>query len=372
MARKMLKVVAGAAALLSLGVGAGVANAAVSSSAPAWKSVSPIGARGEVTAVTSVIYSGGKVAEFAFVYDGSTPSMYARTGNESWALDGVPGAKTGERVVSAKAIGPNEVLVFTSIKGGHGRVLKMIGHSSSQGGGHTYWRTWTVLRTFNGQIGSASVLTADNVWVFGSSAKGAGTLGVWHFNGKTWTQVSKGYTDGSAQSSKNVWAASGTKLEHWNGSAWTATSIAGLLSAKAATVSTIYTGDGDSPYAVVSENARPSGGGGPVVVLEYNGHAWQKVASDPSGSAVEGAAAGDGASGLWFSVSDAAGKAGQLLHYDNHKHILSVASVPGLNDALGSAVNSIAQLPGSTKELAGGYIIKPAGDPSAARIYSLG
>jgi hypothetical protein len=291
--------------------------------------------------------------------------VYARTGNQSWALDGIPVAKVGERVVAAKAIGPNEVLVFTRTKDGQSRVLKMVGHSKKQGGGTIYWRTWSVLHTFGAEIGSVSVLSASNIWVFGTSAKGGGNLGVWHFNGKSWTRVAKGFTDGSAQSSKNVWAASGATLEHWNGAKWTATSIAGLLSSKTATVSTIYTGGVSAPYAVVSENAKSAA----VVVLEYNGHAWQKVASYPTGSAVEGAAAGDGASGLWFSVNHGAGKAGVLLHFANHTHTLTVASVPGLNDSLGSAINSITQI-GATKELAGGYIIKPTGDPSAAKVFS--
>lgn len=355
MARKMLKVVAGAAALLSLG--AGVANAATTSAAaPTWQSVGKSGVRGEVTAVTSVIYSGGKVGEFAFAFHGTKPSMYARTGSGSWAFDTINIAKTGERIVSAKAIGPNEVLAFTRINGGQSRVLKRTG------------QTWTVLHTFGAEIGSASVLSASNVWVFGTSAKGGGNLGVWHFNGKAWTRVAKGYTDGSAQSSKDVWAASGRLLEHWNGARWTATSIAGLVAKPTARVSTIYTGDGGSPYAIVSENFTSSG---PVVVLEYNGHAWKKVASYARGSAVEGAAAGDGRSGLWFSVNNGAGKAGVLLHWGNHVHTLTVATVPGLNDSLGSAINSIAQLGSgsSTRELAGGYLNQPAGDPSAKVYY---
>ena len=162
MARKMLKVVAGAAALLSLGAGAGVANAAVSTSvAPAWKSVGP-SAGGQVTAVTTVVYSGGKVAEFAFVSRGAASSMYARSGSESWAHAGIPGSKDGERVVAAKAIGPNEVLVFANTQAGQSRVLKVVGHSSTTGGGHTTRYTWTVLKTFAAKIGTASVLSDRN------------------------------------------------------------------------------------------------------------------------------------------------------------------------------------------------------------------
>lgn len=373
MGRKMLKVAAGAAALLSLG--AGVANAATSSAAaPAWRSVGPSGIGGEVTAVTSVMYSGGKVAQFAFVFHGDKPSIYARSGNKSWAHDPVTGAKAGERVVSAKAIGPNEVLVFTSIKGGQSRVLKMIGHSSTNGGGTTTWRTWTVLRTFNAKIGSASVLSANNIWLFGTSARGGGNLGVWHFNGKAWTRVAKGYTNGSAQSSKNVWAASGTTLEHWNGARWTPTSIAGLLSTRNATVSTIFTGGGagNAPYAIVTEDPAAGGGGGPVVLLEYNGHAWVKVASYGAGNAVPGAAAGDGAAGLWFAVTEGAhGKLARMLHFGNAHHTLTVTPLPGLtNDPAGSAISSISQIGASTRELAGGAAVSATGK-LIAKVYYL-
>jgi hypothetical protein len=357
MARKMLKVAAGAAALLSMG--AGVANAATSpATTPAWQSVGRSGVGGEVTAVTSVIYSGGKVAEFAFYFHGTKPSMYSRTGSGSWAFDTINIAKTGERIVAAKAIGPNEVLVATRINGGQGRVLKRTG------------QTWTVLHTFGAEIGSASFLSASNVWVFGTSAKGGGNLGVWHYNGKAWTQVSKTFTNGSGVSSSAAWAASGTKLEHYSGSKWTATSIAGFLSTKNATVSTIFTGGAGSPYAIVSENAKAAGGGGPIVVLEYNGHAWVKVATYASGSAVPGAAAADGASGLWFPVTEGAGKPARLLHFGNAHRTLTAATLPGLTtDSAGSAISSVSQI-GSTRELAGGDAISATGT-LIAKVYYL-
>lgn len=358
MGRKMLKVAAGAAALLSLG--AGVANAATAQTAASgWRSVGRSGVGGEVTAVTSVMYSGGKVGEFAFYFHGTKPSMYSRTGSGPWAFDTIKVAKTGERIVSAKAVAPNEVLAATSA----GRVLKRTG------------QTWTVLGAFGARIGSASFLSASNVWVFGTSAKGGGNLGVWHFNGKAWTRVARGYTNGSAASSKSVWAASGTTLEHWNGARWTATSIAGVLSTRNATVSTIFTGGGggNAPYAIVTENPAAGGGGGPVVLLEYNGRAWVKVASYGAGNAVPGAAAGDGAAGLWFAVTQGAhGKFARMLHFANGHHTLTVTPLPGLtNDPAGSAISSISQIGGSTRELAGGDAIGASGNP-IAKVYALG
>src|SRR5438105_12036356 len=107
MGHRMLKVAAGAAALVGLGVG--VANAAASPAGPAWRSVGPSGAAGAITAVTT-LQNGGKVAEFAFAYNGNKPSLYARSNNESWAHDPIAIAKAGERIVSAKAFALNKVL----------------------------------------------------------------------------------------------------------------------------------------------------------------------------------------------------------------------------------------------------------------------
>jgi hypothetical protein len=369
MARKMFKVAAGVATLLSLGAGAGAANAAVSASTtPAWQSVGPTGIAGEVTAVTTVLYSGGKLAEFAFVNDGdkTLPSMYSRSGVESWALNGIAVARDGEIVVSARAISSNEVLLFTKLHGGGGRVLKGVGHTVVLGGGHEFYYTWSVLKTFGAAIGSASVLSASDVWVFGSSAAGAGKLGVWHYNGATWKQVStSGFTNGSAESNADVWAISGTSMEHYNGSKWTATSLASLLPAKSTSSSpsltTVSTGEDYTTYAIGSGDARS---GGPVVVLEYNGHAWVKVATFPSGNPVPGAASADGGAGLWFPVYNGAGKPAKLLHYVSSTHTVTAAALPGLTSSAGSDILAIANVSGSTRELAGGYILHPAGNPT--------
>ena len=371
MVRNMVKVAVGAVALL--GLGAGVANAAtLSAAAPTWTPVFPYGIHQDVTAVTTVMYGSGKTAEFAFTYNGDHPLMYSRSDNESWGLDSVTGAESHEVVVSAKAIGPNQVLLFTQINGGRGggRVIEYTAIREQTPGGYVTGAKFTVLKTFGAGIGSASVLSASNVWVFGSATAGEGSLGVWHYNGKTWTQVSKTFTNGSAVSSTDVWAASGTTLEHYNGSKWTATSVAGLLTSKNATISTIFSGGGGAPYAIVSENAKAAGGGGPVVVLEYNGHQWVKVASYASGSAVPGAAAADGAAGLWFSVSEGANQPARLLHFANAHHTLTAVTISGLtNNAPGSAISSIAQI-GYTKELIGADINHTTSTPTAS-VYSL-
>jgi hypothetical protein len=58
-----------------------------------------------------------------------------------------------------------------------------------------------------------SVLSANDIWVFGAPSGHLPALGAEHFNGKTWTQVPKTYANGSAASAKDVWASSGTTKE---------------------------------------------------------------------------------------------------------------------------------------------------------------
>jgi hypothetical protein len=53
-----------------------------------------------------------------------------------------------------------------------------------------------------------------DVSVFGGSSEYAG---VFHFNGRTWREVSATLEGGSALSDHNAWAFNGTEVEHYNG-----------------------------------------------------------------------------------------------------------------------------------------------------------
>ena len=67
-----------------------------------------------------------------------------------------------------------------------------------------------------GSLTALSVLGPDDVWAFGGTGS-TGTDGVFHFNGRTWTEVSVTLEGGSALSNHNVWAFNGTEVEHYNG-----------------------------------------------------------------------------------------------------------------------------------------------------------
>lgn len=370
------KVIAGLAALLSAGT-VGVASAAVSpASAPAWRSVFRAGVSGQVTAVTATRYA-GQTAEFAFVSDGAKPAMYSRSGAGSWALTGITGAETGEAIVSATAIGPTEVLAFTQIQRLHGggRVLKGTGHTVAlKGGGTELSYTWSVLGTFDEPIGSASVLAADDIWVFGSRPDypATGTLGVWHYNGHAWTRVGSGFMNGSAASATSVWAVDGTSVVHFNGKKWTSVNVATLLPAPstfdAPQLSTIYAEPGGAAYAIGSGNTQDAGG--PIVVLQYDGRTWKKVASYPVGDP-SAQVSTDGHGGVWIPASGSEGAPANMLHYVNGSHTVAKASLPGLTNSAMSGLLAIANIPGTAQELAGGFVLNTPGNEGTpvARAY---
>jgi hypothetical protein len=370
MARKVSKAVAGLAALLSVGVAAGAANAAVSSStvaataAPAWHSVGQKGFGGQITAVTAVTHA-GKTAEFAFNSTAEANgtgkwSMFARSGTEDFAFYAVSIAEAGEIVTAAKAISATDVLAFTSFPGG-GRVLRFNGGNS-----------WTVLKTFSAAIGSATVLNAGNVWVFGSlGSVPTSQLGVWHFDGHTWTKLASTLKGGSATSATNAWAFTGTTIAHFNGKEWTATNVAGLLPAAdifhSPQLVSVYATNNLTAYAVGTGNAQDAGG--PVVLLQYNGHAWSKVAEYGSGNPGQEELATDGHGGVWLPVHGESGSSPVMLHYANGSGKFVQAALPGLTGVPLAGISSIANVPDTTQELAGGYIVSTH-SPYISEIYA--
>jgi hypothetical protein len=369
MRRKVSRAVAGLTALLSVGAAAGAAgaaNAAVSTAAaaPAWHSVGQRGFGGQITAVTAVTHA-GKTAEFAFNSTAEANgtgrwSMFARSGTEDFALDSFTPAKAGEIVVSAKAISATDVLVFTSFPGG-GRVLRYNGQNS-----------WTVLETFTAAIGSATVLTANDVWVYGSlDSPPTAQLGVRHFNGRTWTKLASSLKGGSATSPTNAWAFSGTTIAHFNGKKWTGTNVARLLPAKdifhSPELVSVYSTNNVGAYAVATGDAQDAGG--PVVLLQYNGHTWSKVAEFPSGNPGQEELATDGHGGVWLPVYGESGTRPFMLHYANGSHRFVTVTLPGLTNTPLAGISSIANIPDTTQELAGGYITSTH-SPYLSEIYA--
>jgi hypothetical protein len=343
MSRKVSWIMAGVAGLLAAGgVTAASATAAPPVAAPHWhvaKSVKT-DVNGQFTAVVAT----GKSAAWAFDGLGFTAHATAwRLAGKTWSKVAFP-SKAGEGVITAGASSPSDVWAFTDISGAGSRVLRWNGAK------------WSIVKTFPAQIGDASVVAGNDVWVFGfAAAPLQPALGVWHYNGHTWTRVSKNIQGGSALSATSVWGFSGTAVEHWNGHKWASTSVQRLLPAKMKnglndpSVTGILALSAKNVYAIGNGNLQDEGG--PVVVLHYNGSKWAKVAQGSFGFGPFPEFSSDGSGGLWLPMDGSFGGTSFLVHYAGGK--LTKATLPVSAPTI--TVNSVARVPGTTQQFAGGY-----------------
>lgn len=264
--------------------------------------------------------------------------------NGKWTQDKAFPGESAETVLAAGASSPSDVWAFTQAATGS-RVL------------HYNGKAWSVAKTFDAQIGGASVAGKNDIWVFGVDLFGMKSLGAWYFNGHTWRLTGTDLQGGSALSPTNVWAFSGTKVYHFNGSRWANTQLSALLPPRMLLNGPAITGiialSASNVYAIGNGNAEDEGG--PTVVLHYNGSKWAKVATGNFGYGTTGSGGSqqvspDGAGGLWLPMPAAGSQKSYLVHYAAGK--LTPATLPG--SPRGIAVSSISRVPGTAEQLAGG------------------
>ena len=355
MAHTLRRVAAGAAGLLVIGAatagaamattGPAVASPAVASPAvagPSWKIAksAKLGSEGQITAVVAT----GKTTGWAFTGSdfSAAPAAYQYSG-KSWRKVSFPGNKN-EQVVTAGATSPSNVWAFAQGFSAPSHVLRYNG------------RSWSVVRTFANTINGATVLAGNDVWVYGEQGiPGLPALGVWHYNGSSWRQVSRNFQGGSALSATNVWGFNGVSVEHWNGAKWTATSVKSLLPAKNPEglnnpgVAGVLALSNSNVYALGTGGTEDEGG--PLVVLHYDGKKWAKVAQGQFGAGPSAEFSSDGNGGLWLPMFGPEGGSGYLVHYAKGK--LIKATLPVAQPKI--TVSAIARVPGSVDQIAGGF-----------------
>jgi hypothetical protein len=347
MSRKVAWITAGVAGLTLAAATAaystgGAAAAVQPAAGPKWHIVKAV--KTDFTGDFLAVVATGKSTGWAFDGQGFSVRPTAwREAAGAWSKTAFP-SLTGEDVIAAGASGPSDVWAFTQVDGVSSRVLHWTG------GG------WTVQHTFPAEIGSADVVGKNNVWVFGlEPAPGQPTLGVWHFNGKSWTRVSKTITGGSALSATDAWGFSGTNVEHFAAGKWTATSVKSLLPARDPhglndpAVNGILAMSDTNVWALGSANTQDEGG--PLVVLHFNGTKWVKITTGQFGAGPMPEFSADGSGGLWLPMLGPVGGTSFLVHFANGK--LTKAVVP-VNPAT-LTVESTSRVPGSTQQVAGGF-----------------
>jgi hypothetical protein len=349
---------AGVAGLLTIG-GAGAASAAAGAhpvAAPHWNLVKSVKVKTNQNGGFTAVVATGKTSGWAF--DGlATPggeTAWERAGS-AWKQVAFPGKGT-EYVALAGATSPSNVWAFANdVSFLSSRALRWTGSK------------WKVSETFGGNIVGESVLSSKDVWVFGEVQSFVPSIGIWHYDGRTWKQVFKNLSGGSVLNDKDVWAFTKTSVEHYNGHKWTATSVKSLLPAvqkgglnDPQLVGILALSDRDV-FAIGSADAQDEGG--PVVVLQYNGSKWVKRASGEFGYGPLDGFSYDGSGGLWLPMDGPVGGTSYLVHYSAGK--LTKATLP--ENPATVTITSVARIPGTTEQIAGGYT-HPGGNrtPTAA------
>lgn len=313
--------------------------------APHWRIVKSVKS-GDTGGFTAVVAT-GKTTGWAFDGFGSPsgPAAWQRTG-KGWARDRHFPARPDETVITAAATSPSGVWAFTDNFAGPSRVLRYNG------------RAWSVVKTFSDPIGNATVLAGNNVWVFGDpAAPRQPALGVWHYNGRTWTRAGRNIAGGSALSATNAWGFNGVDVEHLAGGKWVATSVRALLPGRNPQrlndpqVVGILALSARSVYAFGNGDAEDEGG--PLVVLHFNGSRWAKVAQGSYGFGPSPEVSSDGSGGLWIPMQGPIESSGRLLHYANGKLTAATLPVP----AAKITVAAISRVPGTAGQLAGGLTL---------------
>jgi hypothetical protein len=349
------RITAGIAGLLIAGTATAGVAAAASAATPAaagkhWSiiftppKVSP--ALRDTQDFTAVVAT-GRTTGFAFDGIGAPrgETAWERTGRTGAAWKKVPfPGKTNEEVAYAAASSPTNVWAFGNNFNTGSRVLRWTGSK------------FAVVKTFAGSITAASVLGPKDVWVYGVLAgSGVPAIGVWHYNGRTWSRIGKNIAGGSALNDHDVWAFSATSVEHWNGRTWTATSVSRLLPPRDSNglnlprVVGILALSQSNVYAIGNGNRQDEGG--PLVVLHFNGHKWSKLATTgqfgygPDFQQVSS----DGSGGLWLAMEGSAGGESFLVHYADGKFTKAAVNPATVT------IQSLSRIPGTTRQLAGGF-----------------
>jgi hypothetical protein len=345
-------VTVGIAGLLAIGAVAGAGPASAVSATSAASATSPAAARWRLMKQVKTDFAGaftavaatGKTTGWAFDGQGYTspPAVYRLSGGK-WQREPFPSRKN-EEVITAAATSPTDVWAFTQGLSAPSRVLHYNGHA------------WSVVAKFTNTIADATVLSSNDVWVYGNIAipHFQASLGVWHYNGSSWRQVSKTIQGGSALSATNAWGFNGVDVEHWNGRGWIGTSVKSLLPHAVAGLNSpqvvgVLALSPSSVYAIGNGTAQDEGG--PLVVLHYNGRRWTRLATGGFGYGPTPEISSDGGGGLWLPMNGPVGGTSHLVHYAAGR--LAPASLPFSAPKI--TIVSVAHVPGTTQQLAGGY-----------------
>jgi len=328
------------AALAGLATGPAQASPHAVPAAASWKIVKTVHGS-DAPAFTAVTASGPSSAwAFEAASFGSAKPTAWRLAGSSWTSVPFPG-RSGQQVVAAGSSAAANVWAIMS-NGTRSHAVRWNGSS------------WSAAGAIAADVDDVVVVSSHNVWAFGSPFI-PGHTGAWHFNGHSWKHVVSGHglSGGSALSAHSIWAFGAASVAHWDGHAWSRTSVASLLPASTTLshsfLTGIYAKSSASVWAIGTGGRQDEGG--PAVVLHFNGTHWSRVALDSSASTPGLAQViPDGSGGLWIPVPSTDGIPFKMLRYSGG-HLRAV-TVPRSGRRLN--VTAVAAMPGTARALGAG------------------
>jgi hypothetical protein len=314
------------------------------------------GPAGFASGYSEIVTTGGHVWVFGGTNPGGQSVPVAETlVRGRWRPARLPSGLT-DFISAASAPAPNDIWAISD----YGRyVLRWDG------------RSWRLIKTWKqaGPLSDVVALSPRNVWIFGTSAAGAGNIGTWHFNGRTWTAVGGAAGNiyrASAVSAWDIWAivAGGRTDEvmHYGAHGWRVEKMRRSLAA-------IRWHDilAESRTDVwMIGNATTKTGIGKLVLAHWNGVRWSAVTTPVRAWAGQLAAAGRGrllATGTtgWLVPT------GVILQLGAAGHLTWMS----ISSTYGSGVTDVAYAPGSHSLWASGGILTRLGGDAAVWVLSL-
>jgi hypothetical protein len=243
-----------------------------------------------------------------------TPVVYHQTGG-TWLKYSLPGT-AGMFVNSLSATKGTNVWASIANQSG-GAVERLTRHG---------WQTYTFPQG-KAQIADDGVITfgATNTWVFEYDFATMIEY-AYHYTGHWSRHVMPAAVDAnsdeglvSGSSSSNLWALTFAKNQPasmwYNGKKWQVIAFPGNLAPKGTTLNSkqILAVSPTSVWATISTFTAK--GVGPVVLLHWDGHKWNKVTGKLPAGNLLGPLASDGHGGVWLFAENLAQTKAVLLHY---------------------------------------------------------
>lgn len=299
----------------------------------------------------SVIIATG--AGQAWAFGGTNPGgpstpIAARWNGTSLTSSPLPGGLTGF-INDASAPAANDVWAA----GQYGRYVL-----------HWNGKGWHIARRWpSGQITGLNAISANDVWVFGTSITGSRLVGTWHFDGRSWTPVpgpAGSIYRASAVSHTDIWAIAATSnadiILRYNGRTWWRVRVGPVFNgAQPQDILAVSNRDVWMAGNEVSPDGTPR-----LVLAHWNGSRWSRLASGLSAWAGQLAPGPHGDVLLTATPANAAAT-GLILHASPYGWGTAIV----VADGLGSGVSDVALVPRTSSLWATGGILTRLGGEAA-------